>query len=149
MCLELLLDAGEPAGGAADLGCGLGTLAIAAARLGWSPVAGVDRMAGAVDVARANGERNGVAVDWAVTDLEADTVPLAALLLVNAPPPVQERVAGAAAGAAVATAIVSGMLLARAARGAARLRGGRPPSRPRARGRRLGRRAAGAGPGDA
>ncbi len=38
-------------------------------------------------------------------------MPLAALLLVNAPPPVQERVAGAAAGAAVATAIVSGMLL--------------------------------------
>ncbi|HYI20005.1 MAG TPA: 50S ribosomal protein L11 methyltransferase [Solirubrobacteraceae bacterium] len=111
MCLELLLDAGEPSGGAADLGCGLGTLAIAAARLGWSPVAGVDRMAGAVAVARANGERNGVAVDWAVTDLEADPVPLAALLLVNAPPPVQERVAGAAAGAAVATAIVSGMLL--------------------------------------
>src|SRR5918999_701987 len=47
MCLELLLEL-APAGGAADLGCGLGTLAIAAARLGWSPVAGVDRMAGAV-----------------------------------------------------------------------------------------------------
>ncbi len=76
MCLELLLEL-EPAGGAADLGCGLGTLAIAAARLGWGPVAGVDRMAGAVDAARANGARNGVAVDWRVADLEADPVPLA------------------------------------------------------------------------
>ena len=41
MCLSLLLDL-APAGGAADLGCGLGTLAIAAARLGWAPVVGVD-----------------------------------------------------------------------------------------------------------
>jgi ribosomal protein L11 methyltransferase len=40
MCLALLLQL-EPAGGAADLGCGLGTLAIAAARLdedGWAAV---------------------------------------------------------------------------------------------------------------
>ena len=59
MCLELLLDL-DPAGGAADLGCGLGTLAIAAARLGWAPVIAVDRMEGAVAAAAANGARNGV-----------------------------------------------------------------------------------------
>ena len=92
MCLALLLEL-EPAGGAADLGCGLGTLAIAAARLGWSPVVGVDRMEGAVEAARANGARNGVEVDWRVADLETEPVPLAALLLVNAPPPVHARVA--------------------------------------------------------
>ena len=97
MCLALLLDV-APAGGAADLGCGLGTLAIAAARLGWAPVVGVDRMAGAVAAARANGERNGVAVDWRVADLEADPVPLAELVLVNAPPPVHARVAAGACG---------------------------------------------------
>ena len=74
MCLALLLEL-APAGGAADLGCGLGTLAIAAARLGWAPVAGVDRMAGAVDAARANGERNGVAVAWRAADLESEPVP--------------------------------------------------------------------------
>jgi ribosomal protein L11 methyltransferase len=101
MCLTLLLDL-DPDGGAADLGCGLGTLAIAAARLGWAPVLGVDRMAGAVEAARANGERNGVAVDWAVADLEADPVPLAALLLTNAPPPVHARVASALRGDAAA-----------------------------------------------
>jgi ribosomal protein L11 methyltransferase len=96
MCLELLLEL-EPAGGAADLGCGLGTLAIAAARLGWAPVTGVDRMAGAVEAARANGGRNAVEVDWRVADLESEPVPLADLVLVNAPPPVHARVAAALA----------------------------------------------------
>ncbi len=96
MCLELLLGL-DPSGGAADLGCGLGTLAIAAARLGWEPVVAVDRMDGAVAAARANGARNDVDVDWRVADLESGDVPLAALLLVNAPPPVHERVAAALA----------------------------------------------------
>ncbi len=110
MCLELLLDL-APDGGAADLGCGLGTLALAAARLGWAPVAGVDRMADAVEVARANGARNDADVDWGVADLEADPVPLATLLLVNAPPPVHERAAGAtAASHAVRHVIVSGFI---------------------------------------
>ena len=105
MCLELLLDI-APAGAAADLGCGLGTLAIAAARLGWAPVLAVDRMEGAVEAARANGARNGVDVEWRVADLESADVPLAELLLVNAPPPVQARVAGAlrAAGEGAAAA---------------------------------------------
>jgi len=94
MCLELLLEL-KPAGGAVDLGCGLGTLAIAAARLGWDPVLGVDRMEGAVAAARANGARNGVDVDWHTGDLESADVPLAELVLVNAPPPVQARVAAA------------------------------------------------------
>jgi ribosomal protein L11 methyltransferase len=94
MCLALMLDL-APAGGAADLGCGLGTLAIAAARLGWSPVVAVDRMESAVAAARENGDRNRVAVDWRVADLAVEPVPLAALVLVNAPPPVHARVAGA------------------------------------------------------
>jgi ribosomal protein L11 methyltransferase len=94
MCLALLLQL-EPAGGAADLGCGLGTLAIAAARLGWAPVAGVDRMEGAVDATRANAARNGVDVDLRVADLTAGPLQLAPLLLVNAPPPVHERVRAA------------------------------------------------------
>jgi ribosomal protein L11 methyltransferase len=55
----------------------------------------VDRVAVAVEVARENVARNGVEVACAVADLAVDDVPLAALLLVNAPPPVQERVAPA------------------------------------------------------
>ena len=46
----------------------------------------------AIEVARENVARNGVAVECAVADLAVDDVPLAPLLLVNAPPPVQERV---------------------------------------------------------
>src|SRR4051812_19619732 len=41
LCLELLL-ALEPGGALVDVGCGSGVLAIAAARLGWSPGAGPD-----------------------------------------------------------------------------------------------------------
>jgi ribosomal protein L11 methyltransferase len=101
MCLELLLEL-EPRGGAADLGCGLGTLAIAAARLGWAPVVAVDRMDGAVAAARANGARNGAVVDWRTGDLELAPLPLAELVLVNAPPPVHARVAAALPGRATA-----------------------------------------------
>jgi ribosomal protein L11 methyltransferase len=92
MCLALLLDV-DVCGGAADLGCGVGTLAIAASKLGWAPVVGVDRVPVAIEVARENVARNGVDVSCAVADLAVDPVPLAPLLLVNAPPPVHARVA--------------------------------------------------------
>ena len=46
----------------------------------------------AIEVAHENVARNGVEVSVAVADLAVDQVPLAPLLLVNAPPPVQERV---------------------------------------------------------
>ena len=91
MCLALLLEL-EPAGAVADLGCGVGTLAIAAAKLGWGPVVAVDRVPVAIEVAIENVERNGVSVSCAVADLAVDAVPLAPLLLVNAPPPVHARV---------------------------------------------------------
>ena len=80
------------AAASADLGCGVGTLAIAAAKLGWGPVVAVDRVPVAIEVARENVERNGVGVACAVADLAVDAVPLAPLLLVNAPPPVHARV---------------------------------------------------------
>ena len=113
MCLELLLGL-APAGAAADLGCGLGTLAIAAARLGWAPVVAVDRMDGAVAAARANGARNGVSVDWRVADLAGAPLPPARLLLVNAPPPVHARVVQALDGGVrhiIASGLVPGELV--------------------------------------
>jgi ribosomal protein L11 methyltransferase len=91
MCVSLLLEL-EPCGGVADLGCGVGTLAIAAAKLGWAPVVGVDRVPVAIEVGRENAARNGVPVELTVADLAVDDVPLAPLLLVNAPPPVHERI---------------------------------------------------------
>jgi ribosomal protein L11 methyltransferase len=118
MCVSLLLEL-TPSGGAADLGCGVGTLAIVAAKLGWAPVVGVDRVEVAIEVGRENVARNGVDVTLSVADLAVDAVPLAPLLLVNAPPPVQERVVAAlraapappaGRAAAVRHVIVSGIV---------------------------------------
>ena len=92
MCVSLMLEL-QPSGGAADLGCGVGTLAIVAAKLGWAPVVAVDRVPVAIEVAHENVMRNGVEVACAVADLAVDPVPLAPLVLVNAPPVVHERVA--------------------------------------------------------
>jgi ribosomal protein L11 methyltransferase len=108
MCVALLLEL-EPSGGVADLGCGVGTLAIVAAKLGWAPVVGVDRVEVAIEVARENAVRNGVNIELAVADLATDDVPLAEVLLVNAPPPVHERVA-AAVDERVRHVIVSGIV---------------------------------------
>ena len=62
LCLELLLDL-NPRGSLADLGCGSGVLAIAAARLGFAPVVGLDSDRGAVEATLANARANGVALD--------------------------------------------------------------------------------------
>jgi ribosomal protein L11 methyltransferase len=62
MSLELLLEL-EPSGSFADLGCGSGVLAIAAAKLGFGPVTAVDSDRGAVEATRVNSRENGVALD--------------------------------------------------------------------------------------
>ena len=91
MCLALLLGI-EPEGGAVDYGCGSGTLAIAAAKLGWSPVSGLDREADAIEEAKANAARNGAQAAFAHADIATADMPMAELLLANAPPPVQARI---------------------------------------------------------
>lgn len=74
LCLELLLDV-DARGSFADLGCGSGVLAIAAARLGFSPVLAVDSDAAAVEATGANAAANGAVVEAVRGDLR------------NAPPP--------------------------------------------------------------
>ena len=64
LCLEYLLelaDAGEADGPLTDLGTGSGVLAIAAAKLGWSPVTGYDHESAAIEASAANATVNGVA----------------------------------------------------------------------------------------
>ena len=51
------------AGSFADLGCGSGVLAIAAAKLGFGPVTAVDSDRGAIDATTANATANGAALD--------------------------------------------------------------------------------------
>jgi ribosomal protein L11 methyltransferase len=107
MCLELLLGL-EPAGAFADLGCGTGVLAIAAAKLGWAPVVALDHEQMAVDATAANARRNAVAVEALRADLLQTPPPSARALAANVPPKVHERLA-ARLPPEVATVIVSGV----------------------------------------
>jgi ribosomal protein L11 methyltransferase len=81
LCLEYLLDH-EPVA-LLDLGCGSGVLAIAAAKLGYSPVTGLDLDEVAVDAARANAEVNEVELEIGLLDVLADPLPQADLVLAN------------------------------------------------------------------
>jgi ribosomal protein L11 methyltransferase len=71
LCLELMLGL-SAGGGFVDLGCGSGVLAIAAARLGWSPVVALDNDVAAVDAAAENAAVNGVELVVRRHDLRVD-----------------------------------------------------------------------------
>ena len=62
LSLELMLEL-DPGGSFADLGCGSGVLAIAAAKLGFAPLVAVDNELAALDATRANAAANGVELD--------------------------------------------------------------------------------------
>jgi ribosomal protein L11 methyltransferase len=123
MCLELLL---EPAGRGSfcDLGCGSGVLAIAAAKLGFEPVLGVDADRAALDETARNARANGVAVEVRHVDLRRGAAPVADAVAANLTAGLCEAVAGswAAAGVRPGTAITSGFLREEADRVAAALR---------------------------
>jgi ribosomal protein L11 methyltransferase len=96
MCLELLLEL-EPDGGLADLGCGSGVVAIAAARLGWDPVIALDYDQRAVDATWRNAQRNDAEVRPLLADLREVPPPPARTLAGNVPLDIHERVAAALA----------------------------------------------------
>ena len=65
LCLEMLIDLADSAavkGELTDWGTGSGVLAIAAAKLGWSPVSAWDREAASLEAAAANAAGNGVEI---------------------------------------------------------------------------------------
>ena len=91
MCLELLLEL-EPHGAVLDLGCGSGVLAIAAAKLGFAPVAGVDHDPLAIDATQENARANGVEVAARRYDLLRDgPAPSAPTVLANLLGPLLRR----------------------------------------------------------
>ncbi|MBR1608736.1 MAG: 50S ribosomal protein L11 methyltransferase, partial [Kiritimatiellae bacterium] len=97
-CLSILEKlAGEPNGtarGVADLGCGSGILSIAARKLGFSPVAGVDYDAAAVRVSAENAAANGVAdASFAQCDVTCDPIPGAEIVVANILAPVLKAAA--------------------------------------------------------
>jgi ribosomal protein L11 methyltransferase len=109
-CLELLLDL-EPGGGLADLGCGSGVVAIAAARLGWEPVYALDFDERSIGATERNAQRNGVAVRAVLADLREIPPPPAHTLVANIQLDIHQRVA-ATLSPATARVVVSGITAA-------------------------------------
>jgi ribosomal protein L11 methyltransferase len=115
LCLELLLEtAAAGAGGPlTDLGTGSGLLAIAAAKLGWGPVAGFDHEAAALEAAAANAAANGVVLELERVNLREQLPPLAPTVVANLTSPLLEGVAAGLAGRhAPHRLICSGLLAA-------------------------------------
>jgi ribosomal protein L11 methyltransferase len=113
MCLELMLEAGSGRGRSfCDLGCGSGVLAIAAAKLGFEPVLGVDADDAAIGEADRNARANGVLIELRREDLRGQTAPVADVVAANLTAGLLEEVARgwAAAGDKPGVLIASGIL---------------------------------------
>jgi ribosomal protein L11 methyltransferase len=114
LCLELLLEleeAGEAGGALTDLGTGSGVLAIAASKLGWSPVRGYDHEAPALEAAAANAEANGVAVELEQVNLREHLPSPAPTMVANLTGPILHAVAARLdRSSAPETVVCSGLL---------------------------------------
>jgi ribosomal protein L11 methyltransferase len=111
LCLELLCEL-DPGGALTDLGCGSGVLSIAAAKLGWAPILGVDHEAESVEATLDNARANGVEVVARRHDLLHDGPgPGAPTVVANLLRPLLLRVAADGfAGEAPRTLVASGLL---------------------------------------
>jgi ribosomal protein L11 methyltransferase len=109
LCLELMCEL-EPGGPFVDLGCGSAVLAIAAAKLGWSPVLAVDHDPASVEAAADNARVNGVDIDVRRVDLRRDEVPTAPTAAANLVRPLLLEVAPRLP-AGIDTLVVGGLLI--------------------------------------
>jgi ribosomal protein L11 methyltransferase len=111
LCLELLLSV-RLGGPLVDLGCGSGVLAIAACKLGFDPVLGVDHEQASVEATRDNAAANGVKLTARHADLLRDgPVPAAPTIVANLMRPLLLHVAAAGfAGEPPRVLVVSGLL---------------------------------------
>ena len=111
LCLELMLDL-DASGSFADLGCGSGVLAIAAAKLGWEPVGAYDADRAAVAATDMNARANAVLLDAVERfDLRSAPPPMAGTVAANLMRPLLLRVAEAMESLARPRALIlSGLL---------------------------------------
>jgi ribosomal protein L11 methyltransferase len=101
LCLEYLLelaDAGENDGALTDLGTGSGVLAIAAAKLGWSPVTGYDHEQAAIEASATNAAVNDVEVAFHRQNLRESLPELAPTCVANMTSPILKAIAGHLSG---------------------------------------------------
>jgi ribosomal protein L11 methyltransferase len=101
LCLELLLELAsddEAEGSLTDLGTGSGLLAIAAAKLGWSPVFGYDHEQPSIEAATNNAAANHVEIDLELRNLRESLPPLAPTTVANLTASVLRDVAARLAG---------------------------------------------------
>ncbi|MEA2384154.1 MAG: ribosomal protein methyltransferase [Solirubrobacteraceae bacterium] len=111
LCLALLLSL-EPGGPVVDLGCGSGVLAIAAAKLGWRPVLGVDHDPLAIEATLDNARVNGVEIQARHYDLTRDgPAPGAPVVLANLLGPLLRRLAEVGFADEAPAALIAGGLL--------------------------------------
>jgi ribosomal protein L11 methyltransferase len=100
----------EPAGSAADLGCGSGVLAIAAAKLGWDPVVAVDHDPAALEAASANAAANRLELEVRRLDLRREKLPGTWLAVANVSGQLVRELGPALRVAAPRVVIASGFL---------------------------------------
>ncbi|HEX2393024.1 MAG TPA: 50S ribosomal protein L11 methyltransferase [Solirubrobacterales bacterium] len=101
LCLEMLCElaaAGEADGPLTDLGTGSGVLAIAAAKLGWGPIAACDHEPAALEAAAANAEANGVELRLQRINLRERLPDLAPAVVANMTAPILTAVAAQLVG---------------------------------------------------
>jgi ribosomal protein L11 methyltransferase len=113
LCLEYLLqlaEAAENEGALTDLGTGSGVLAIAAAKIGWSPVCGYDHEVAAIEASAANAAINDVGVDFRRQNLRESLPSLASTCVANMTSPILKAVAGHLAPDPPRILVLSGIL---------------------------------------
>jgi ribosomal protein L11 methyltransferase len=110
LCLELLLEI-EAGGSFADLGCGSGVLAIAAAKLGFEPVSAYDADRAALAATDTNARANAVLLDRVERlDLRTGPIPGADVVAANLMRPLLLQVAGRIPSPPPRELILSGLL---------------------------------------
>lgn len=98
LCLEMLValaEAGEAEGPLSDWGTGSGVLAIAAAKLGWSPVHASDREPASLEAVEQNASANGVEIDLERSDVRERSPRIAKTVVANLTAPLLETCAKA------------------------------------------------------